>query len=200
MVGKDARGMQARSINWKLWGSFIVGASILAAACLAMRQFGRPGAASAQAPAGNRAPQNRSSNQQTGRTAGPIAVLAVVNGQQITRQHLAEESVARYGKEVLETLVNKTLILEATKRKGIAITQKDVEEEIARLARTFNLTVDNYLSLLQNERDISPQQIARDMIWPTLAMRRLVEDQIQLVEKRFSERLNLSLGRGSRRA
>ncbi|HND54000.1 MAG TPA: hypothetical protein PLV92_16430, partial [Pirellulaceae bacterium] len=42
-----------------------------------------------------------------------LKVMAVVNGEQITRQDLAREAVLRYGQEVLESMVNKHLILQA---------------------------------------------------------------------------------------
>ena len=45
----------------------------------------------------------------------PTDPIAIVNGQVITRQQLADECVARKGKEILETLINRTLIEQALK-------------------------------------------------------------------------------------
>ena len=61
-------------------------------------------------------------------------VVALVNGQTITREKLAQESLRRFGPVVLDNLLNKYLILQACKAQGINITQTDVNNEIARTA------------------------------------------------------------------
>ena len=43
----------------------------------------------------------------------PNSAIAVVNGQEISRNQLADECVARKGKEILETLINRALIEQA---------------------------------------------------------------------------------------
>jgi hypothetical protein len=53
-----------------------------------------------------------------------IQTLAVVNGQPISRQQVAHECMARFGKDVLEDIVNKVLVLEECRKQGIAITRK----------------------------------------------------------------------------
>ena len=78
-----------------------------------------------------------------------MKILAQVNGQQITRQQLADECLRHYGDEVLESVVNKHLIWQACQTRGIAITDADVDREITRLASKFGLSPGRWLTLLQ---------------------------------------------------
>jgi len=105
-------------------------------------------------------------------------IVAQVNGVSITRDELAEECLRRHGKELLEGMVNKFLIAEECKRRNIVITRAEVDAEVERMAQRFNLPVDQWLKLLKQERGISPVQYASDIIWPTLALRRLAGDRL----------------------
>ena len=87
-------------------------------------------------------------------TTSQLKVMAVVNQEQITRQELAREVLRRYGSEVLESMVNKKLILQACQQRQIVVTNKDVEEEIARIASRFGLSVERWLSMLQKDREL----------------------------------------------
>lgn len=107
-------------------------------------------------------------------------VVAVVNGQTITRDKLAQECLKRYGTIVLDNLLNKHLILQACQAKGITITQQDVNDEIARVANKVGLTTKLFLEALEQERDIMPEQYASEIVWPMLALRALAADQIQV--------------------
>ena len=108
------------------------------------------------------------------------AVLAVVNGQTISREQLAVECVKRYGDQVLDNMLNKYLILQACQARKVTITQQDIDEEIARIASRFKLTTTLYMKLLQDERNVTPEQYSSEIVWPMLALRRLVADQIQV--------------------
>lgn len=110
---------------------------------------------------------------------GP-AVVATVNGQPIPLSELAQQCVARHGEELLENMINRTLILQACQTNKIEITKKDVDDEIARIATKFGLNVQMYLKLLQDERNISPEHYASDIVWPMLALRALGKEKIQV--------------------
>lgn len=143
----------------------------------------RPATASSPLPAGNGTA-----------ASAQLKVLAVVNGQQVTRQDLARECVARYGKEVLESIVNKTLILNACKANGITITQQDVENEIERIAKKFNLSTDRWLQLLQEERNITPGDYRAEIIWPTLALRSLAASKTEVSPEELQQAFEAEFG------
>ncbi|MCA9212019.1 MAG: peptidylprolyl isomerase [Planctomycetales bacterium] len=105
-------------------------------------------------------------------------IVAVVNGKEILRSQLAAQCLSRYGKDVLESLVNKYLIVQECKRRNVTITHQDVDAEIATIAKKFNISPDRWIELLQNERQISAEQYRRDIIWPTLALKRLVAEKL----------------------
>ncbi|TWU20261.1 Foldase protein PrsA 3 precursor [Novipirellula galeiformis] len=114
-------------------------------------------------------------------------VVAVVNADPITRKTLNEESLRRYGHDVLENMVNRHLIMQACKTHGIEVTSTEVREEIGRIASKFGLSMQSYLQLLQEERDIQPDQYSREIVWPMLALRRLVANRVQVSEEEFNQ-------------
>jgi parvulin-like peptidyl-prolyl isomerase len=106
--------------------------------------------------------------------------IAVVNNQVITRQQLADECVARKGKEILELLINRTLIDQALRAKKSEITGADIDQEIENIAQRFGVPREKWLLTLEKERGISPIQYARDIIYPGLALRRLCSGRVQV--------------------
>lgn len=121
----------------------------------------------------------KDSEQAVPSESGP-AIVALVNGQKIVLQDLANLCVLRHGEEVLENMVNRYLILQACQERKIEIKQKDVDDEIARIASKFNLSVQMYLKLLESERDIRPEYYASDIVWPMLALRELSKDMLKV--------------------
>ena len=121
----------------------------------------------------------KDSEQATPSESGP-AIVALVNGQKIVLQDLANLCVLRHGEEVLENMLNRYLILQACQERKIEIKQKDVDDEIARIASKFNLSVQMYLKLLESERDIRPEYYASDIVWPMLALRELSKDMLKV--------------------
>ena len=117
----------------------------------------------------------------------PDGVVAVVNAEPITRNQLAGEAVKRYGREVLDGLVNRSLILQECERRGLTVGKSEVNAEIQRQAKKFGLGVDQYLGLLQEERDIHPAQYGREIVWPMLALRRLAADQVTVSQEEFNK-------------
>lgn len=120
--------------------------------------------------------------------------MAVVNGQQITREELANECLQRYGKDVLESIVNKHLIWQACQKYNIAITDGDVENEIEQMASKFGLPKDRWLTMLERERDITADRYRREIIWPTLALRRLANEQIDVTEDELKKAFESEYG------
>ncbi|HEY2841552.1 MAG TPA: peptidylprolyl isomerase [Pirellulales bacterium] len=107
-----------------------------------------------------------------------LAIVALVNGQMVKREELARDCLLQHGKDVLESLVNKHLIAEHCRQRNIVITTKEVEEEIDRMADRFGMPTDRWLALLRDERHISPSQYAKDIIWPTIALRKLADRRL----------------------
>ena len=102
--------------------------------------------------------------QVTAIPVNPSDPIAIVNNQIISRQQLADECVARKGKEILETLINRTLIEQALKGRKQDITAAEIDQEIDNVAHRFGIGREAWLRTLDKERGISPVQYARDII------------------------------------
>jgi foldase protein PrsA len=141
-------------------------------------QFLRPkvGAAQENAPA-----------EQTGRvnmrTNAARPALARVNGELIGYDSVADECMQRYGQEVLESFINRTVIDQACRKQGIAITQAEVNEEIVKIAKKFDIDPQNWLRIIQSERHLSALQYKEDIIWPMLALKRLAGSEVKITEE-----------------
>ena len=119
--------------------------------------------------------------------AASLKIMATVNGQQITRNELAQECLLHFGEEVLESVINKRLISEECRKRNIAVTHDEVKEEIDRMAARFALPTDQLLTMLREERHITPDQYAKEIIWPTVALRKLAADRLVVTKKDISE-------------
>jgi hypothetical protein len=199
---------------------FSLGGLFLLTTCLVIRSY--IGAESAQAdPAGRSpvqaAPQTESpndANQLRGeseegspKAAGSVpstaipAMVAAVNTQRITREELAHECLRRFGNEVLESMVNKMLIVQACREEGISVTRTDVDAEIRRMAKRFDIPVDQFLKMIKQKRGYTHEQYANDVVWPTLALRKLAggqakgsrEDLIKKYEILYGEKVQARL-------
>jgi parvulin-like peptidyl-prolyl isomerase len=121
-------------------------------------------------------------------------VMAVVNSEQITARQLGQECMRRYGEEVLESLVNRQLIVQACQDAGIEIRAKDIESEIDQVAKKFGLTRDNWIKLLKEERGVSLEQYRQEIIWPTIALRRLAASKTQVTEDELKKAFDSEYG------
>ena len=176
-ANRDRSQQHAKSFWARNWGWIAGGAAVLAA-CVAIRSIGGPPDANAQAPGGNGLRNVSATSPAATSAADPKQLAAVVNGQEVTRQELAGECLRVFGKEVLESLVNKHLISEYCARNKIVISTKDVDDEIEKMAKKFGIPPEQYLKLLQTERNINPTQYAKDVVWPMIALRRLAASKL----------------------
>lgn len=127
-------------------------------------------------------PQQKAAGATAETSKKKAKIVAVVNGKELLRSQLASQCLSRYGEDVLESLVNKYLIVQECKRRGVTITREEVDNEISTIAKKFNISPDRWVELLQTERQISAEQYRRDIIWPTLALKRLVTDKLAVSE------------------
>lgn len=137
----------------------------------------------ANGSAGGTEPVIRGAGAKTPPSVKSLSVTAVVNGDQISKNDLGRECLRRYGAEVLDNLLNKVLLSEACAAKGIQITEKDVGEEIDRIAAKFGLPRDRWLALLREERGFTEEQYRREVVWPMLALRRASALDVEVTQE-----------------
>ena len=125
---------------------------------------------------------------------GKDGIVAVVNAEPITHRELANEAVRRHGREVLDGMINRHLILQECEARGSKVTPAEVNAEIKRQAKKFGLPVDQYLGLLRDERGIHPTQYGREIVWPMLALRRLAADRVEVTPEEFQQAFTARYG------
>jgi parvulin-like peptidyl-prolyl isomerase len=187
-MGMDARitrrGQWLKRLSWAL------GAVAVIALIVALRHFDNE-SAQAQTPAARTA--SRASNVAPGQGAAKAAVLdpksvvAVVNGEQITQEQLAFECRRRFGPDVLKGMITTYLVQQECTQRGIRVTEKQVDAEIARVADSFGLSPTHWVTLLETERDLPEAKYRREMIWPQLALQQLARDRTDVSDAEVRE-------------
>ena len=118
------------------------------------------------------------------------------NGQNllISMDEVAKESVVRVGKEVLDSMINRAIIQLACRERGVEVARTEVDQEIVRIAAEFKIPVEQYLQMLQAERNIPPEQYRRDVIWPMLALKKLVGAEVKVTEEEIQKAFEREYG------
>lgn len=173
----------------------IGGAMLVIAACLLWRGLSGSPQADAKPPLAK--PQLGSATtvgKNAAASATPDRIMALVNGSEITQPQLAAECLSRHGNAVLEAMVNREIISQACGRQGIAITSQDVDAEIDAMAKRFSVPRDKWISLIEQERGISPRQYAEDIVWPMIALRRLAHAGIEPTPEELQQAFDNQFG------
>lgn len=132
--------------------------------------------------------------QPTAPQANQIKVMAVVNGQQISRDQLVRETVNRFGETVTESLVNKYLITEECQKQGILVSEADVDAELEKRAKKFGMSSERYMELICSERNLKPSKLRNEVIWTELALRRLAAAMTQVSDEEVQRQLESEFG------
>lgn len=208
MVRKDRENSQQSSWLRSRWGMIALAVLVLGGAW-GIRSFDSAPSADAQLfrrnaskekqasatgskpVANNRA---QASNAKDGAANPVVNLAAVVNGEGISRQALGKLCLIRWGKDTLESLINKQLITAACQAQGIVIAPADIEAEIQSISSKFGMSIEQYLSMLHKERDVSETQYRRDIVWPMVALKRLAADKLQVTQEELDREFEAELG------
>lgn len=114
-------------------------------------------------------------------------VVARIGKSELTRQALADECVSRFGKEVLDDLINRVIIQEACEKANANVTAEEVNQEVTRIAKRFNLDPPAWYSLLEKERNITAKQYRESVIWPMLALKKLAGEKVVVKEDEITQ-------------
>ena len=180
------KARKTKPSSWKRWTIWCGGGALLIAAMFTIRAMWQSPTAEAQV-ARRTAPATANSTNRTQTSAAPQKadpnVVAEVNGQKITRDQLGRECLRHYGKKVLESMVNKQMIFAQCEERGVTVTMAEVRAEVDRLAKRFKLTREQFVGMLIRERGIDERQYEQDIVWPTLAMRKLAAKKMTVTEE-----------------
>ncbi len=157
-----------------------VAVAVLVAGVLFQVARSRPTVAEVEPEGSQREPAGTARIQ---KRAGELKHVASVNGQIISWDMVAQECMSRYATEVLESMIDRTIVQQACEEQGVTVTDAEVQAEIIKIAKQFNLTTDTWFQMLQSDRKISPDQYRRNVIWPMIALRKLASEKIEVTDE-----------------
>jgi parvulin-like peptidyl-prolyl isomerase len=100
----------------------------------------------------------------------------------------------RFGGEVLESVINRHLIAEACQSSKVVISEQDVTNEIKNTAAKFNLPLDQWVDMLKAKRNISLDEYRNEIVWPTIALRRLAKNQTTVTRAELDKAVESEFG------
>ena len=138
--------------------------------------------------------QAQAQQQTTPPSDQQIDTMAVINGQPISRQHLANECVRRFGEDVLKSIIKKQLVYNECQRQGIKITEKDINDEITARASEFKMAADHWVNLICGRRNLTPDRLKNDFIWHDVALRRLAAGKLEVTQEELQRQIDIEYG------
>ena len=85
---------------------------------------------------------NEESGKATLNQPSQSPALARVNGRLISYDVVARECFDRIGQEVLDNMINRTIIQQEVEKRGLTVSEAEINEEVKKIAGRFNLPVD----------------------------------------------------------
>ena len=98
------------------------------------------------------------------------------------------------GKEVLQSVINKQLVYEECQKRGIVITEKDINDEIVNQARKFKMSDERFLELITTRRNIPIDRYKNDIVWSELALRKLATTELKVDQNEIQKRMDNEFG------
>jgi parvulin-like peptidyl-prolyl isomerase len=115
---------------------------------------------------------------------------AIVNGYPITIDTLAELCLKRHGKDVLNDMINRLIIVQECRKKNIVINDRDIDTEIREMAiKNLPLKpedgqpdVERWMKLAMEESGMTAQLYRINTVFPILALKRLSKSDYAITE------------------
>jgi parvulin-like peptidyl-prolyl isomerase len=139
--------------------------------------------------------QERPGPGSKGMPAASTDVVATVEGEPITRQQLAEELIARRGREQLDFLINRKIIEKACARAGLTVTDAEVDAEIQETMKTARAaSPEDFEKLVLRARNLTFHSYREDTVRPGLMIRKLAGKRIQVTEEEIQRAFQSAYG------
>jgi hypothetical protein len=145
----------------------------------------------APTPAVAAAPAQPASSSDYGQR--PVAFLH--GNEAVTREQLGEYLIARFGAEKLPLLINKIIIEEACKEKGIEVTPAEIEASLAEdLKGMGGLTQADFVNRILKQYKKTLYEWREDVIRPKLLLGKLVHDRVKVTDEDIQAAYNAYYG------
>lgn len=114
-------------------------------------------------------------------------IVAVVNGQPITRFNLINELEKQSGKKTLESLIIKTLIFQEAKKQKISVSKEEVNQEIKQLEESFSSQGQDFNQVLEDQG--MTQNQLQEQIEIQKIVEKIVSGSVQITEEEVEKYL-----------
>jgi len=129
-------------------------------------------------------------------------IAATVNGHQIPLAELAEECLLRHGRDILEGEINRRLLEQELSRVNAQVTQAEIDEEIANAAILAGATTPDgqpdmkqWIEMVTKEQNISYELYVRDAVWPSAALKKLVQNDVKVKDEDMEKGFEANYGK-----
>lgn len=112
-------------------------------------------------------------------------IVATVNGEPITRLELVQTMESNFGKNTLEGLVSKRLVEQEATKKGVTVTQQDIENEIAKLKQQTLVQGYEWETALSNQG--LTEEILKDQLKYQLYVQKLLADELNVKDEEVAK-------------
>jgi hypothetical protein len=119
----------------------------------------------------------------------------------ITREELGEFLIARYGKEKLKHLINKRIIEQAAKGRGLEVTEAEVDATLSADASQLGISLPEFINTLLKRYNKTLFEWKEDVIKPRLLLEKMSrarvlvtrEDLFQAYQAYFGEKVDCQM-------
>ena len=129
-------------------------------------------------------------------------VAAILNGQKIPQQALAETCIEKHGKTVLGDMINRLIIEQACRRENIAISEQDIDNELREMAFKYlpllsngQADVELWLKRATEDSGLSIPMYRKNVVVPLLSLKRLTRKMIEVSKEDVQRAFEANFGK-----
>jgi len=120
--------------------------------------------------------------------------LAEVNGVKVTKNDILREAFLQHREKVLDTRIRLLLIDMECRKQKIQVSEQEIEEEIQRTARSFNIPAEEWIDMILRENGFPADVYRQDVIRPLIQLRKLAGVKIQVTEDELQKAYEAEYG------
>ena len=117
-------------------------------------------------------------------------VAAVLDGQMIPQQTLADACVQKHGKAVLGDMINRLIVAQACRRENITISEQDIDNEIREMAFKYlpllsdgTADINLWYKRATEDSGLSIPMYRKNIVVPVLSLKRLTRKMVEVREE-----------------
>ncbi len=113
-------------------------------------------------------------------------IVAEVNGEKITREELYQAMLLKEGKNTLDHIILKRLVLQEGAKQGIAVSEDEVTEEIKRIIEDNFFGMEEMFQMALRDYGFTEERVREDLMIELL-LRKIAEKQINITDEEAKE-------------